>query len=122
MADNADLPGDNAMMADSRRACDSDLSHEQTVRPDFRSVPDTDKIAELAAFADNCIFDCAALKAAVAADFDIVFDYNFADLRNFMMYAFMGGIAVSIFSNCCVCVYDYIIAEYASVIDYRARI
>ena len=116
MAYNADLRGDNAMVADSSRAGDSDLSDEKAMCAYLRAVADIDDVAEFAALTDNCIFNRAALNAAVCADFDIVFDNNHADLRDFIMFAIVGCVTVAVFADCGVGVYDYVVSQSAAVV------
>ena len=85
-------------MADCRRAGNANMADEQTVGADFCAVADIDKVAEFAACADNRIVNSTALNTAICADFNIVFDNNFSDLRNFVMLAFVCTGAILRFS------------------------
>ena len=86
MPNDADLTCKNAMMAHFHAAGDCDLANQQTIRTDLGSVANVDVVAELGAFADDCVAESAAVDGAIGADFNVVFKNNGADLGNLVGY------------------------------------
>ena len=99
MPDDADLPADGTVVPDVRRAGHSDLGHEQAVGADPGAVTYGYHVAQFAALPNHGITQRASLNPATRADFDVVLQDDNAGLRYLVMYAFMGGVAKTVFAN-----------------------
>ena len=122
MSYNACLSADDAVVTERCRAGNTDLCHQQTVRADLCAVAYRNQIAELAAFAYDSIIESASFNAAAGADFDIVFDYRSADMRYFVMLAFVRSESEAVFADYSIGLYDYPAADLTPVVDYNVGI
>jgi len=116
MANDADLATHDDMMADDSRASDTDLRDEQAIRANFGTVPNGYEIADFTALTDHCIIQSASLDSTAGTDFDIVFDDHPTDLRDFVMFAFVGGKAISILTYGSIGLDDDPTADFCAII------
>jgi hypothetical protein len=102
------------MIAERDRAA-AGLQTRQAVRADL-GARRGDRIADRSARHDG-IVEGAAFDAAPGADLDIVFEDDAADLRDFVVGAFVGGKSEAIFADGGVGLEDDAVADDAVVID-----
>ncbi len=69
------------------------------MRADGRAVSDRDEISEFGATPDAGFAYGGPLNCAIAADFNVILEYNDAVLGNFVVFARMCGVAESIIAD-----------------------
>jgi hypothetical protein len=82
MTDDADLPADYATRTDPGAACDAGTARHHGVFANVDVVGDLYLVVELDAISNYSVINNATVYRGVGADFDIVADHHFADLRN----------------------------------------
>ena len=116
------LSAKDAVVTQSGRAGNADLSNEQTAWPDLCAVTNRDKVSYLSTLANNSIVQRPAFYSTAGTDFDIIFDNNRTDMWNFMMLAFMCCKTVTIFADCRVGLDDNTIENFTFIINDNIRI
>ncbi len=122
MSDHAHLSAQHDVMAQRRAARDAALRDQNAVRPDPNVVGEHHQIVDLRALADDGVAQRGAIDRAVGADFDIVFDDDIADLRDFVMHAVAGGVAESIAADDDAGVQNHPLAQDAALVDHDVGI
>lgn len=114
---DAGLSTDLAVITDLGGTGDADLGDEEASTPDAGAMADGHEVADFGARADDRVVESAAFDAATGADFDIVFDDDAPDVRDFMVGALVGGETESIFSDRGIGLDDDAVADPAVFID-----
>src|SRR5690242_6387203 len=84
MARRANLPGENAAIADLCRTGETGLSAQHCIGANARRVANYDEVVELGAAADAGFSNGSAIHAGVGLDFDIIFKNRGARLLHFV--------------------------------------
>ena len=86
MADHADLPGQDDIIAELRAPGNTGLRHHQAVLANGYIVGDLNQVIDLRAFADNSWTQGAAVNGYIGPDFDVVAQEHIPDLRHLAVH------------------------------------
>ncbi len=96
MIAEADLAADDDVFADDAGARDAGLRGNERVGADANVVGDVDEVVELDAGVEAGGRERAAVEGGVGADFDVVGNFDRAELREFKVLAFPGDVAETV--------------------------
>src|SRR5438067_231322 len=99
MAGQTNLAGKSDIMAEFGAAGDACLRHDQAMLANNNIVRDLHQVIYFRAFSDGGRPEGAAVNGDIGPDFDIVLDYNTADLRHFAMFSLVHNVAKTVRAN-----------------------
>src|SRR5580658_6763490 len=96
MSGDSRLRCDDAVIAETRAARETDLAHDQAMPAYRHVVGDLDKVVDLGALADDGWAERAAIDGGVGANLHVIVNYDVAGLEHFAVAALVKYIAVTI--------------------------
>ena len=85
------MPGKNDVVADLRAAGDPRLSDNKAIFTDFYIMAQMDEVVDFSSGCYLCRTERRVVNTRAGADFDVVADFNVADLGNARMLAVFRG-------------------------------
>ena len=87
MAGDADLPGEDHVVADLRGTGEADLRTQQCSPTHFRAVPNLHEVIDLRPASNTRFANAGAINTGIGLDFHIIFEHRRARLNNLVPFA-----------------------------------
>ena len=114
---DARLGGDGDVIAEFGAAGEAALGDDEAVGADDDVVGDLDEVVDFGALTDDGFAEAGAVDGGVCADFDVVVDFNDADLVDFDVFSFVEFVAIAIGADDAAGLEDDAVAEAAAFAD-----
>src|SRR5262249_7835762 len=122
MIGDADLAGDDHVVAGCGGAADADLADEDVMFAEVTVVPDLHEVVELGPLADTRCLKSAAVDGGASTDLDIIAQDDVAHLGHLDVPSVVQAITEAIGAEDRVAVDDDAVAENAAVVEDRIRV
>lgn len=123
VACEAGLPSDPDSAAQTGRACEADLSRQNRILADLRTVPDLHKVVQFGAAPYDRVADRSPVDGCVGADFHVILYQHPSGLANFVKRTVPGGCeSETVAANDDTVLEHHAIPDLAILPDYHMRV